>query len=461
MLRQACRKAGFVGQSVLIMQDIVLPSGAARIIELLESNGYEAYAVGGCVRDSLLGLKPLDWDITTDASPSDIKRVFHRTIDTGIAHGTVTVRMYGDSYEVTTYRIDGDYSDGRHPDYVSYTTSLIEDLKRRDFTVNAMAYHPKRGLVDHFDGISDLKEGIIRCVGDPKERFGEDALRMLRAIRFSARLGFDVDQNTYDAIKCLYGTISLVSAERIRDELLKLITSDHPDRLLLVYESGLSSVFLPELDDLFHTPQNTPHHFTDVGNHTIQVLLHLPNDTTLRLAGLLHDIAKPVSKKTDHRGKDHFTGHPVAGENMAMDILKRLKLDNDTIRRVLGLVRFHDERLIPSPVSARRLFARFSGDPGELFTLKRADIMAQSDYMREDKLNALDLMSHYYDEIVKRGDCLDQSSLKVTGHDLIATGVPPGPAVGRILSQLLREVVDDPGFNTRERLIQRVGELMA
>ncbi len=443
------------------MPELVLPRAVTRIIELLEEKGFEAYAVGGCVRDCLLGETPLDWDITTSASPADVKRIFNRTIDTGIAHGTVTVRMYGGSYEVTTYRIDGDYSDGRHPDSVTYTAELAEDLKRRDFTINAMAFHGNRGLVDLFGGMDDLKKGIIRCVGEPESRFGEDALRMLRAIRFSARLGFDIAPDTYAAIKKLCGTISKVSAERIRDELLKLITSDHPDRLLLVYESGLSSVFFPELDRMFATEQNTPHHYTDVGHHTLAVLEALPADDILRLAGLLHDIAKPLSRKTDHKGRDHFTGHPVAGENLSIDIMKRLKLDNATIAKVSRLVRFHDERLIPSSVNARRLAARFAGDMEGLFELKRADIAAQSDYMREDKLKAVDQLEEFYKESKNCGDCLEISQLAITGRDIIELGIDRGPEIGRLLGLLLMETVDDPDMNTRERLLQRVGELIA
>ena len=251
---------------------IQLPVKVDNIIKTLEAAGYEAFAVGGCIRDSVLGRTPQDWDITTSAKPQDVKRLFSHTIDTGIQHGTVTVMLEHEGFEVTTYRIDGEYEDARHPKEVTYTVNLLEDLKRRDFTINAMAYNESRGLVDAFDGMGDLQKKVIRCVGNPKERFTEDALRMLRALRFAAQLGFEVEEQTFAAIRELAQTIEKISAERIQTELVKMLTSDHPELIREVYTSGISDVILPEFSVLMQTEQNNPHHCYTVGEHTIHVV---------------------------------------------------------------------------------------------------------------------------------------------------------------------------------------------
>ena len=289
---------------------IQLPEKVSSIIKALEEAGYEAYAVGGCVRDSVLGRNPQDWDITTSAKPQEVKRLFSHTIDTGIQHGTVTVMLEREGFEVTTYRIDGEYEDARHPKEVTYTSNLLEDLKRRDFTINAMAYNESHGLVDAFDGIGDLERKCIRCVGNPKERFMEDALRMLRALRFGAQLGFSVEENTFQAIRELSPTIGKISAERIQTELVKLLTSPNPQEMRKVYESGIADVVLPEFSRLMETTQENPHHCYTVREHTLRVLENVPNDKVLRLAALFHDIAKPVCKTVDEKGVAHFYGHP-------------------------------------------------------------------------------------------------------------------------------------------------------
>ena len=285
---------------------INLPEKVRQIIKILTDHGYEAYAVGGCVRDSILGRAPQDWDITTSATPQQVKELFFHTIDTGIQHGTVTVMMHHEGFEVTTYRIDGEYTDARHPKEVQFTASLLEDLKRRDFTINAMAYNEKEGLVDAFDGVGDFRRGVIRCVGEAKERFSEDALRMLRAVRFAAQLGFTIETETIAAMELLAGNIAKVSAERIQVELVKLLVSDHPEKLLTAYETGLTAVFLPEFDRMMETGQNNPHHCYTVGEHTIQAVKNVPSDKVLRLTMLLHDVAKPACKVTDEQGIDHF-----------------------------------------------------------------------------------------------------------------------------------------------------------
>lgn len=436
---------------------IEIPSGANKIIEELALHGHVAYVVGGCVRDSVLGRKPADWDITTDALPEEVKAIFPVTIDTGIAHGTVTVRMNHISYEVTTYRIDGDYEDGRHPKDVTFTRSLEEDLKRRDFTINAMAYNDADGLVDLFDGLDDLKKGVVRCVGSPMERFSEDALRMLRALRFSAQLGFDIEEETFAAIKKLAPTLEKVSAERIQVELLKLITSKHPQQMEQVAESGLSAVFFPEWDAMLSCQQNTPHHSFDVGHHTMVVLQQVEATKVLRLAALLHDVAKPVSKKTDKKGRDHFVGHPSLGAVMAKDIMRRWKLDNATIDAVCRLVKYHDERPELTPRNVRRLVHRIGVDyMDDLLKLQRADVQGQSAFEQEEKFERLDQLQALYEEIISQQQCVQIADLKVNGKDVIAAGIPKGPQVGEVLEFLLDQVIEHPERNDREYLM---GEL--
>ena len=327
-----------------------LPENVKKIIHTLQDAGFEAYAVGGCVRDALLGREPDDWDITTSALPQQVKGLFARTIDTGLQHGTVTVLFRAgkdgwDTYEVTTFRIDGVYEDARHPKDVTFTPSLKEDLRRRDFTINAMAYNETAGLVDCFDGLSDLKKKQIRCVGDARERFTEDALRMMRAVRFAAQLGFSVVPDTLAQIRALAHRLSMISAERIRTELVKLLVSEHPDQLKILYESGLTDVFLPEFSALMETPQQSRHHGESAGEHTIASLCRVRADKVVRLAMLFHDIAKPLCRTTDENGEDHFYGHPQVGAEMTKKILRRLKFDNETTRRVVSLVRLHDERV--------------------------------------------------------------------------------------------------------------------
>ena len=439
---------------------IDLPIDVNFIIRKLEEAGFEAYAVGGCVRDCILGKEPNDWDITTSAKPEQVKSLFDHTIDTGIQHGTVTVMINHVGYEVTTYRIDGKYEDGRHPTEVTFTPDLLEDLKRRDFTINAMAYNDSTGLVDAFDGVFDLERGIIRCVGKPEKRFSEDALRMLRAIRFAAQLGFSIDENTMNGVKMLAGTLKRVSAERIQVELVKLLLSDNPDRLRDAYTSGLTAVFLPEFDAMMKTKQNTIHHKYSVGEHTIRVIEGVPADKVLRIAALLHDVAKPVTKWTDEEGVDHFTGHPQAGAEMCRQILRRLKFDNDTIKRVSVLVKAHDERPSAKERSVRRAIARIGTDAfPELFDLKRADTLAQSEYMREDKLAAIDDFERLYKAVIEKNQALAVKDLLVTGKDAIELGIEPGPKVGEVLDALLQEVLDEPEKNNKEYLLTRIREL--
>ena len=440
------------------MPQIQIPEKASHIISVLTEAGFEAYVVGGCVRDAILGRDAADWDITTNALPSQVKALFPRTLDTGLQHGTVTVMQGKEGFEVTTYRIDGEYLDGRHPDKVTFTPSLLEDLKRRDFTVNAMAYNEKEGLVDAFGGLEDLERRRIRCVGDPRERFTEDALRILRAVRFSAQLDFTIEEKTRAALSEFAPRLLKVSAERIQTELVKLLTSSHPEVFRVVWETGISAVILPEFDACMDTPQNNPHHCWSVGEHTLRALTFVEPDKVLRLAVLLHDIGKPPVRTTDECGIDHFYSHAQKGAEMAGGILRRLKFDNDTRKRVARLVQVHDDlQIAAAQRSVRRAVYRIGADLfPDYLKLRRADIMAQNPDVRQEKLNELARIEEMYQKILEAQQCLSLKDLAVTGRDLIEAGMQPGPELGRTLNQLLELVIEHPEYNTKESLLERI-----
>lgn len=439
---------------------IQLPDKVQNIINTLEEAGYEAYAVGGCVRDSILGRKPDDWDVTTSAKPEEIKYLFPRTVDTGIKHGTVTVLLGGEGFEVTTYRIDGVYEDGRHPTEVSFTASLREDLRRRDFTINAMAYNVRGGLVDLYGGLADIEKQVIRCVGDAKERFEEDALRMLRAVRFSAQLGFRIEDATGGAIRALAPNLQKISAERIQVELVKLVTSPHPDYLRTAYELGITAQILPEFDLCMKTPQRHKHHCYDVGEHILHSMQGVGPDKTLRLGMLFHDIGKPQTLTVDPDGTTHNKKHPVEGEKITRKIMRRLKFDNDTTDKVTRLVLYHDYDIAPTEAGVRRAVNRMGEDIfSMIFTVRRADIAAQSDYMRKEKLEKVAYIEALYREITARKDAVTLKDLAISGNDLIAEGMPPGRQIGETLSALLERVLDDSSLNTRENLLKLYKEV--
>ena len=436
---------------------IQLPEKVGRIIGTLQEHGYEAYAVGGCIRDSILGREPEDWDITTSAMPEETKALFDKTFDTGIQHGTITVLLEKEGFEVTTYRIDGKYEDSRHPKEVTFTRNLREDLLRRDFTINAMAYNETDGLVDIFGGLEDLEEGMIRCVGTAKERFKEDALRILRGVRFAAQLGFDIEEDTRQGMKELAWTLQNISAERIQVELVKMITSKRPEMVREAYELGMTRIVLPEFDQLMTTGQETPHHMYSVGEHTLHAMKNIRADKILRLAMLLHDMGKPALKTVDEAGVAHFKKHALESERIAENVLRRLKFDNDTIRKVTRLVRCHDLRMPATAKSVRRAMNQIGE---ELFPyymeVRRADVLAQSMYQREEKIENLDQIEELYHQIVEDGDCVSLKDLAVTGRDLIASGMKPGKKIGEKLEELLKLVIEDPKLNTKEELLKRL-----
>ena len=441
---------------------VQLPADVKNIIETLEAKGYEAFAVGGCVRDTLLLRMPGDWDITTSAKPEEVKALFDHTIDTGIQHGTVTVMKNHVGYEVTTYRIDGEYEDARHPKEVIFTGNLVEDLKRRDFTINAMAYNERAGLVDEFEGIKDLENKVIRCVGNPKERFSEDALRMLRAVRFAAQLGFTIDEATKAAIKELAPTLAKVSKERIAVELIKILESAHPEELRTAYELGLTKVFMPEFDVAMETEQHNQHHKYTVGEHSIVAMQHVSPEKNIRLIMLLHDLAKPVVLTKDDNGVAHFVGHTQAGADMSRAILKRLKFDNATIDFVYRMVKHHDDR---PPMDNMALVRRRISEIGienmpMMIEIKRADILAQSEYNFESKMGYVDDLEKAYKEVIEKNYCVSKKDLSVNGRDLIAMGMKPGENMGVVLDLLFDLVINNPELNEREKLLEQANKLI-
>ena len=435
-----------------------IPENAREIIHTLQAAGHQAYVVGGCVRDALLGREAADWDITTSALPQQVKALFPRTLDTGLRHGTVTVMLDREGFEVTTYRVDGEYEDGRHPKEVRFTPSLTEDLRRRDFTINAMAYNHKDGLVDVFGGQEDLKNGVIRCVGNARERFSEDALRILRAVRFSAQLGFQIEEETRKAMEELAGNLKRISAERIQTELVKLLVSPHPETLRTAYETGITAVVLPELDACMEMPQQNPYHCYSVGEHTLVALTKIRADKVLRLAILLHDMGKPPTHTRDEKGVDHFYGHGLEGEKLAAQILRRLKFDNETIRQVRRLVLYHDDRhKDPTARWVRRAIYRIGPDlfPAYL-EVRRADILAQNPIYWEKSLKNLECVETLYQQILAEENCISRKDLAVSGRDLIEAGIEPGKQVGVILEKLLELVIDHPEYNEKEYLLKQI-----
>lgn len=431
---------------------ISIPQPASQIIETLSSHGYEAYVVGGCVRDSILGKTPSDWDITTSARPEQVKALFPKTIDTGIKHGTVTVMMGKEGYEVTTYRIDGLYEDHRRPSDVTFTDNLKEDLMRRDFTINAMAYNDEQGLIDLFGGMKDLKGQVIRCVGVADDRFEEDALRMLRAVRFAGQLNFKIEQGTRNAILVHHDNLKDVSAERIQMELLKLLISDHPEMLRDAWQTGLTGVFLPEFDQMMATPQNNPHHRYTVGEHTLHAICNIEANPVLRLTMLFHDIGKPSTRTTDEYGIDHFYNHYKQGAEMSRIILKRLKFDNKTTQLVSSLILHHDIRFRNPQDSGRRHVRKVIHSIGAnlfpyLLKVMEADVRAQSDYYQAEKLSILAETEEVYHEILAAKDCLSLKNLKMNGNQLKALGIREGKMIGSILNTLLAMVLENPELN--------------
>jgi tRNA nucleotidyltransferase (CCA-adding enzyme) len=432
---------------------IELNSNVSYILEILNKNGFEAFIVGGCVRDSLLKRSLKDWDITTSALPEETIKLFEKTIPTGIKHGTVTIVLNRENYEVTTYRIDGEYSDNRHPDEVVFTRSLKEDLSRRDFTINALAYNETDGLIDMFNGMEDLKNKTIRCVGDPHKRFNEDALRMLRAIRFACQLQFGIEDATYRAINDNYTLLKNVSSERIRDELTRILLSPVPSKgIRMLQETKLLKFIIPELNESVGFDQRNPHHDKNVFDHIMAVLDNSIENLSVRLGALLHDIGKPRTFTIDKKGIGHFYGHNIVSAEMSEVILKRLRYDNATIKKVLIIITEHMSAYNNMKNKTLKKFINRVGveNLNDLFELQIADSKghkANADYSpiikRREDVN----------KILENGEPFTVSHLKISGDDLIKLGYKPGKEIGFILKELLEKVMERPDLNTRDKLL--------
>jgi len=438
-----------------------IPNDVKMILNTLKNNGYQSYIVGGSIRDFKIGISlPKDFDITTNALPEEIIRLFDKTVPTGIKHGTVTVMINGDGYEVTTYRIDGEYLDNRRPDCVTFVSSLKEDLARRDFTINALAFNEADGLVDYFGGIKDLDDKIIRAVGEPNKRFKEDALRMLRAIRFAARLNFDIEEETLKAIKANYKLILNVSNERIRDELCKMLVSNYTTKALkLLEETKLLELILPELQVAVGFNQQNPHHDKDIFKHILAVVEKCPPELNLRVAGLLHDIAKPECFTIDEDGIGHFYGHDKKGVILSEKILRRLKFDNKSISEIKILVKEHMNVLTkPTDASVKRLINRVGVDLlFDLFALQRADALGSR--FHEIRIGEINRVEEKTIEIIESKVPLSIKQLAVNGKDLIKQySIIQGEEIGNMLKFLLNKVLENPELNTKEELFAIIYE---
>lgn len=435
-----------------------LPSSVEFALTSLEKAGFEAYIVGGCVRDILGGETPSDYDITTSAEPEETKKVFvgEKIIETGLKHGTVTLLKDKMPLEITTYRIDGDYIDNRRPDSVIFTKTLTEDLARRDFTVNAMAYAPNAGVIDAFGGKEDLKNKIIRCVGDADRRFKEDALRIMRAIRFASVLGFDIEENTKKSILKNKNLLKNISAERIATELLKLLCGKNAKNIIIEYIDVLE-VILPEICKMKGFNQKNPHHIFDLLTHTAVAVESVPAEAPLRLAMLLHDCGKPEAFTTDKKGVGHFYGHPKISEEKAKAALSRLKLDNATTNSALALIKYHDAQIEPTEKSVKRALNKYTPEVFfKLLDVKKADNLAQNP--KYNRINELETLKALATEIINKNDCFSVKHLAVNGNDLLKLGIPAGKKIGKTLEILLDAVISGKVQNQKESLLAYLKE---
>ncbi|MCL2397976.1 MAG: CCA tRNA nucleotidyltransferase [Defluviitaleaceae bacterium] len=440
---------------------IDIPAGAGEIIEKLSVAGFDAYVVGGCVRDCLVGRVPGDWDITTNALPTDIKAVFagQKMIDIGERHGTIAVKSGGGYYEVTTYRIDGAYGDGRRPDSVSFTNDLREDLRRRDFTINAMAYSPTSGLVDYFGGHADAKNKIIRCVGDAAERFAEDYLRIMRAYRFAATLNFALADDVRAAALAGRQSLLNIAVERVQTELAKLLLSDNFDAIEVFFKD-CADVLFPEITQLKNLEQNNVYHIYDVWDHTFAALRHTPPDLTMRLAALFHDVGKFATKTTDEKGIHHFHGHAKVSHQIAEKTLKKWRFDNNTIQRTLCIVSHHHADTQPDRRLLKRLINKLGADAViDILTFQAADNSAKSQLARDTKLKQVLEAKELLEDIISSDEPIKITDLTITGQDIMRElNIGPSAAVGQHLARLMAAVIDNPKLNTREDLIALLHE---
>lgn len=434
---------------------LLLTKNVKNIIEILKNNGHESFIVGGCVRDSLMGITPHDWDICTSAKPEQIKECFKdfNTFDSGIKHGTISIVIDKEIYEVTTYRIDGEYKDNRHPQSVTFTDDITKDLARRDFTVNAMAYNEEKGLIDPFNGKGDLQKQIIKSVGNPDNRFNEDALRIIRALRFASTYGLSIEEETSKSIIKNSHLLYNIAVERIAVEFNKLICGNGAEDILNNYRDVIA-VFIPEIKKMFDFNQKTKHHNRDVWHHTTHSVSQIDNDALLRITMLFHDLGKPDVCTYDADGSTHFKGHPKYSAKRAEDILKRLKYPTSFTEDCVKLIIYHDVRFNASKKQLKHIMSAIGEDKVSLLLkVQRADVMAQSDYMHEDKLQKIDTASKLLKEIIEEQSCFTLKQLAINGHDLKNIGITDGKMIGKTLKYLLSLVIDEKIENVKYALL--------
>lgn len=452
-----------------IAQRIGIPENAGKLIARLEDAGYEAYIVGGCVRDAVLGREPSDWDITTQAEPEEMMDALAgmHIVPTGLKHGTVTVVMDGENYEVTTFRVDGEYLDARRPESVSFVRDLEEDLSRRDFTINAMAYSEERGLVDLFGGAGDLENGVVRCVGDPEKRFSEDALRILRCVRFASQLDFEIEEETARAMYEKLPLLDRIAEERIRVEFEKLLCGKGAGRVLTEHRDVIAR-FIPEIRPMFGLDQENPFHLYDVWMHTVRAVENVKpwpegegpeNEKILKLAAFFHDIGKPPCKVVD-RGWGHFYHHEHVGSDMTNEIMRRLRSDNETRKTVAGLVKKHGIVFNPNGKQARRLLSKMGEtDVRRLIELEKADVSAQHPDYTEERLVNIRAFEEKVDEVIRQGQCFSMADMKIDGRDIMALGVEEGREIGRIKNRIFEMIVEGQIENDRDALLREAEKL--
>ena len=441
---------------------ITVPEGALQVMQRLQQAGYEAYVVGGCVRDSLLGLEPKDWDICTSATPREMLEVFRgmHTIETGLQHGTVTVMLRHVPYEVTAFRLDGAYTDHRHPDEVTFIRDVVRDLARRDFTVNAMAYHPDTGLVDPFGGREDLAAGVIRCVGNAEERFREDALRILRAMRFASVYGFTIEPETDLAIHALYPTLEQVAAERVRSELGKLLCGKQVGAILRAYTDVITWLF-PELKASVGFEQRTIHHRYTVWEHIIRTVEAVAPTEVLRLAMLFHDSGKPACFTVDENGAGHAYGHAKVSMVYAEAAFARLKLDRATHDRAMKLIEVHDIHLEADRHLMLRRLSQFGEEVlRQLIDIHRADAMGKGTKTQAEIDARTEALYACLDALLAEKPCFSLKNLAINGQDLLNMGYPKGPALGECLGFLLEEILEERLPNERKTLLETAERLL-
>ncbi len=434
---------------------VTMPAGAAFVLQRLKENGFQGYVVGGCVRDSLLGRAPKDWDICTDALPEEMQRVFRdqHVIETGLKHGTLTVMYDHEPYEVTTFRVDGEYTDHRHPDEVRFVKNVVDDLARRDFTVNAMAWNPQSGLVDAFGGQEDLRAGVIRCVGEADRRFGEDALRIMRALRFASVYGFDIEAETAAAVHLLKDTLRDVAAERIRVELAKLLCGQGAGKMLREYADVFFAI-LPQLAPMHGFDQRTPYHAYDVWEHTVRAVENAPSTETLRLTLLLHDAGKPAAFTVDEQGVGHAHGHHRLSAEIAAEVLAYLRLDNATRDRILMLVEHHDWPLSTERTLLKRRLNRLGEEAlYQLIEVQRADALGKGTEAAADVEARTEELRQALTALLAERPCVTLRDMAVNGRDLMAEGIAHGKQLGETLNWLLAEVLNERLPNEREALL--------